>query len=271
MQGVRDLQIFQLYGEEKDAGNVSAPFFPSNGAHYLVYAIGTDVVGGSGPYTHTISESNTLSSMTIEKNIGNSQSLQFAGCRIGKYTLKAQTGNNEANFTAEVTAQSAAILSSPSAIVVTNESPFVFAEVTVQWNSFTYANLTNFTIEIDNGLKPTYTFNQSHQLQFLTPNSLHVSGSFDAVYDSLNDTNYGFFTFASVSKIAASLTFTLAHTSPAYGVVITCPKVVLSKTDQQVKVNDVVMETINFEAQYDLGGTNKTISAVITNGVSTQY
>src|SRR5271154_3501370 len=75
MTGTRDLQVYALYGQEKDAGAIGAPLFPTNGVELLVYAIGSDVVtGGSpGPYTHTILQTNTLPSVTVEKNLGNFQ------------------------------------------------------------------------------------------------------------------------------------------------------------------------------------------------------
>ncbi len=272
MQAIRDAEIYKLYGEEKDIGAITAPMFPSNGIQYLVYAIGTDAVTGTtAPYTHTVSEANVLSSMTVEKNIGNAQSLQFAGARVGKYSVKAATGNTAAEFTADLVAQSVAILDVPSTVQVVNEEPFVFAEYTLTSGGQTIAQATNFQLDIDNGLKETYTFNQSHELQFLTPTILKVSGTFDVVFDSLDATPYDFFTQMK-NGTEAALSFTMQHPASGGSIAFTLPRVVLSKTNQETKAGAVVMEVINFEGLYNLGQSPlETIGVVVTNGISAAY
>jgi hypothetical protein len=267
MQAVRDAQIYNLYGEQKNAGNVNAPLFPSNGIHYLVAAIGTDTVSGTGaPYTHTIAEANVLPSLTVEKNIGNFESLQFAGTRVSKYSIKATASNSPAEFTADLIAQSVAILTVPTTVVTVDEEPFVFAEFTLTSGANVLQQATNFQLDIDNVMKETYTFNQSSELQFLTPTALKVSGSFDVVFDDLTAGANNFFTQAK-NGTQASLTFKLAHPS-GYSIELSMPLVTLSKTNQDTKPESVVMETIDFEAMFSSGST---ISAVVTNGIATAY
>ncbi len=341
MQGIRDKQIYPLYGEEKNIGAITAPFFPSNGIAILVAAVGADVVTGTAaPYTHTVSTANTLASLTMEKNIGNFQSLQFAGCRVGKLGLKAATGNKEAEFSADFIAQTVAILTTPTTpITVVNESPFVFAEFNLTWQGYQIAQATNFDVEIDNGLKETYTFNQNHSVQFITPTSLKVSGSFDVVFDLLNNvsvsgvhytadgttgnltavsgatgivpgmsftgtnipvgaivtanggttltiskattgsgaaingasTTIDDYFYQAANGTEAALNFTMTHPA-GYSVAFNMPAVRLSKTDQKTAPGSVIMETVNFEAYYDLGqGSPKTIQVIVSNGVSAQY
>lgn len=268
MQAVRDAQIYNLYGEQKNAGNVGAPLFPSNGIRYLVAAIGTDVVTGSTPsFIHTISEANVLPSLTVEKNIGNFESLQFAGTRVSKYSIKASSGNSAAEFTADLIAQSVAVLSTPTTVVVVNEEPFVFAEFTLTSGANNLQQATNFQLDIDNVMKETYTFNQSSELQFLTPTGLKVSGSFDVVFDDLTATTNNFFTQVK-NGTQASLSFKLAHPATGGSIVFTMPLVTLSKSNQDTKPESVVMETIDFQAMFSAGST---ISAVVTNGVATAY
>ncbi len=266
MQAVRDAQIYNLYGEQKNAGSVNAPMFPTNGIRYLVAAIGTDTVTGAGPYTHTIAEANILQSLTVEKNIGNFQSLQFAGTRVSKYSIKAAAGNSAAEFTADLVAQSVAILGTPTTVVVVNEEPFVFSEFTLTSGSNAIHQATNFQLDIDNVLKETYTFNQSPEVQFLTPTALKVSGSFDVVFDNLSSTNFDWFTQA-INGSQAALSFELQHPA-GLSITFSMPLVTLSKTDQDTKPESVVMETVNFEAMYSSGST---ISAVVVNNVSTAY
>lgn len=273
MQGVRDKQIYNMYGEAKFTGNIDGPMFPSNGIPLLVYAIGTDAITGTAaPFTHTVSQANILSSITVEKNIGGFQSLQFAGCKIGKLTIKCPTGDQAASMTADVTGRSVAVLNSPTAVSVTNEIPFVWAEGTLTAFSNIRAEATNIQIDIDNGLKSTYTYSGNHGPSFITPVTLAVNGSFDVVWDSLDDSTFGDFTTMENGTLGA-LDFTLQHPGGSGASIdIQCPQIVISKYKNDLKLADVVMSTLNFEATRPLtGGSLFSIKAVISNSHSTVY
>jgi len=139
-------------------------------------------------YQHNITQNTTapfIPTVTVEKNLGNFQSLQFAGCMVNKYQLKAGTGNKEAEFTADMIAQTVQATTTPSSVVLINESPYVFAEFNLSLGGYNLYQATNFQLDIENDLKETYTFNGSHALQFLTPTQLKVSGMFDVVFDTL--------------------------------------------------------------------------------------
>ena len=159
-------------------------------------------------YQHNISQTTSapfLPSVTVEKNIGNYQSLIFDGCLINKYQLKAGTGNKEAEFTADMIAQSVSVTNAPNTVVLVNESPYVFAEFNLVLGGYSLYQATNFQLDIENNLKETYTFNGSRNLQFLTPTQLKVSGSFDVVFDTLNA--------SSVINPITGLTWTTASTT----------------------------------------------------------
>jgi hypothetical protein len=271
MQGVRDGQIYNLYGEATYNGTIGGPVFPSNGIPLLVYAIGTDVVSGTtAPYTHTVSQANQLKSVTVEKNIGGVQSLRFAGVRISKLTLKAAAGNTAAEISADGVGQSAAIVGTPAAVSTVNELGFVFAEASVTLFGNLRADVSAFDMTIDNTVKGTYTFSGQHGPSFVTPTKLHVNGTIDVVWSSLNAATYGDFT-SMVNGTLGALSFGLAHPVAANGSITTnCPQVVLSKFSNDLKIGDVVMATLNYEASKTLPSGN-TINAVITNGVSTAY
>jgi hypothetical protein len=270
MVGTRDVGVFPVYGQEKDVGAIDGPLFPTNGIEMLVYAIGTDSVSGSGPtYTHTISQAVNLASMTIEKNIGGTQSLQFAGARVGKFDIKAAATDTTADFTCDLTAQSYAILDVPSAVSLVNEEPFVFAEYTLTWNGNSLKQSSNFTISIDNGIKATYTMNGFHETQFVTPTILRVSGTFDVVWDSLDDATYGYFSQME-NQVDAQLQLALTHPASGGSITLTMPHVRLTRDVIDPKVAEVVMETISWTAHRFIG-TPSTISAVIVNSRSTAY
>jgi hypothetical protein len=273
MMGIRDAQVFNLYGEQKNLGALDGPLFPSNAIQLLVAAIGTDAVTGSGaPYTHTLSQANTLKSLTVEKNIGGRQSLQFAGAKVNKLSIKAPTGNEPVQVSADMMAQSVQILTSPTAVSITNELPFVFAEATLTLFSHARAEVTNSDINIENGIKETYTYSGNHGPSFLTPVSLKVNGVIDVVWSSLNDATYGDFANMQAGTLGA---LSIAFTHPGgsgYSVTVSMPQVTLAKVAPDQKFQDVVMSTIAYEASRPLtGGSQYTIGATVVNGASTAY
>lgn len=270
MTNVRDLQIYNLAGEAKNIGAVEGPLFPTQGIGLLAGSIGTDVVTGTvAPYTHTISTATLLPSFTVEKNVGGFQSEQYAGCRIGKMTLKCAASNTPVQITADLTGQSVTILSTPTAVTEVNELPFVFTSAALTVFGHLRSEATNVQIVIDNGLKETYTFSGQNGPNFITPASLKVNGSFDVVFSSLNDPTYGdFTTMANQTLGALSLVFTVG----ANVCTISLPQIVISKYATPLKVGDVIVATVDFQASRPLtGGSQYTIQAVVNNSVATAY
>ncbi len=271
MMNVRDLHVYNLYGEAKYQGSIDGPLFPSNAIELLVASIGTDAITGTtSPYTHTISQANSLPSLTVEKNIGAFQSLQFAGCRVGKFSLKVPTGNEAASITADVSGQSAAVLDTPTAVSVTNELPFVFAEATTSIFGTSRTEAHNVEFSIDNGLKETYTYSSNHGPSFITPVTVHASGMLDVVWDSLDDATYGDYTKMQNGTLGA-FSVTLTHpTGGGYSVQLSAPQVAYSKFSNDLKVSDVVLASLSWESTKSLP-SGYTVQAVVLNQVNTAY
>jgi len=227
------------------------------------HASGVAMVGVVAPYTHLIQQANQLSSFTIEKNLGSWESLQFAGARVGKLSIAATATDAEATMTVDAVAKSVAVLSSPSAITITNESPFVFAEATVSLFGQSVLQASSFTMDIDNGLKSTYTMNTTHNLNFLTPVTRHVSGKIDVVFTSLDDATWGYFN-QMIAGTSGTLTLTLAHPASGGSIAFTMPKVLLKKAADAVKFEDVIMTSLEYEVFLNLA-TLQTISATVIN------
>lgn len=338
----------------------SSPYFVTLDAPlYFSHNSGVAVVSVVSPFTHVVLPSNNLPSLTVEKNIGGYQSLQFQGTKIDKYSIKAEASDAPVSFTASVVAKNYSILGNstatggaqsitsiaastpstgyvtytstansfvpgqtvvvsgasatvggfnitgtvvsatattftllnsatgatssasatspaPSSISVINEIPFVFSEANLQMN-FGYGGLvtasqvSNISIDIENGLKPTYTFNQSHDLQFLTPVTRKVTGQVDVVFTSLTDAQWGFFSIMN-EQVQGSLQLTFTHPSVSpntvgnssnfsdvgYSFTIALPAVSFSKYADAIKLEDVVMTTLNFEAAYNIAGSGST-------------
>lgn len=269
LMSTRDLQVFNMYGEIKNAGSLAGPLFPSNAMELFVSSIGTDAVTGASPYTHTISQSDSLASLTIEKNIGGFQSLQFAGCMVGKLSLKCATGNQPVEMSADILAQSAAILTTPTAFSVVDEIPYIFTGATLTLFTHARAEAKSVSLTIDNGIKEDYTFNGSGNPSFLTPETLKVNGQVDVIWSSLNDSTYGDFT-SMVNGTVGALSIAFAQPATTNTITINLPKVVLSKYTNDIKVGDLVVSSLNFEAAKSLS-SGYTVQAVVVNSVSTAY
>lgn len=241
----------------------------------LVYAHGTGVqvfaVNAVGPFTHTINEQNSLPSLTVEKAIGGFQSLQFAGCKVGKFDLKMPTGNNAAELTVDLSGQSAAILDSPTPIDITQDIPFVFAEASASIFGDARPETSNVGVTIDNGLKETYTYSGHHGPSFITPVILHANGAMDVVFDSLNDTVYGDYQRLDQQTLG-TFQFALVHPNSNGSIVFNMPQVVYSKYGNDLKMEDVVMSTMTYEASRPIvGGNQWTVQATVTNDVYVAY
>jgi hypothetical protein len=243
--------------------NISSNTLTLDSALGYAHLTGVAVIGVIAPYTHSIQQANTLSSFTVEKNLGGFESLQFAGSRINKFNISTQNGDTEATFSADLVAKSSAVLVTPTTISITNENPFVFAEATVSLFSQNVLQATDFSMDIENGLVSTYTFNSSHNLQFLTPVTRRVSGKVDVVFTSLDDATWGYYT-AMVNGTNGALTFTLAHPSSGGTIVFTLPKVYLKLATDAVKMEGVIMTSLSYEAFLNLS-TLQTISATVTD------
>lgn len=347
MFGRRDVNTFPLYGQNKIAGSLSAPLFPTQGMAMICGAIGTDAAAGAGvtgtgatsattlngatlagatsivlqsatgyaqgsyiqvdvngtgptttaevrkistlvtttatldsaltyahasgaavavvtaPYTHTIAQGVTLPSFTVEKNLGGFESLKFAGARVNKLGLSVSAGNQEATTTLDLMAQSAVVQASPTAITVVNESPYVFAESTATIFGTATTQVSSVDISIENGLKDTYTFNSSHNLQFLSPVTVKASIKVDLVFTSLDDTDWGYWT-KMVNGTEGALLATLTHPTSAGTVAINFPRCRIRTSTDAVKMEDIILTTLNFDAYYDFT-TSRTVNATVTN------
>ena len=222
----------------------------------------------SGNYTHTIIQQNLLPSWTIEKCLGGYQSEQYVGCRVGKYDLKCEASNTEVNFTADIIGKGVSVLDTPSTVSVINEAPYIFAGLNLYALGASIAQAGSLEIAIDNALKPTYTFNQSHDLQFLTPTTRQVNGTFDAVFTSLDDTDWGYFNKMLSRTGAGTQGSLVANFAGAGGtsLAITLAQINLSKYADDLKLDDVIMSSISYEGSLALGDTPPTtISATAVN------
>lgn len=222
----------------------------------------TVIVGqASSLYRHSVVPNNTLNSFTIERNIGNYQSQQYAGCRVNKMGLKVPATDAEASLTCDIIAQSTTSLANPSSPITTvNEPIYTFNLLSLNQNTSVggaavqIPQANNLEINIDNGLVATYTFNNTHNLEFLTPGALVVNGTFDVIWSSLTDPNFGYFNnlFAAANNYG-TLTAELSQGTNLSSMTLTLFNVRWSKLTDEIKLGDVIKSTVSFEAALNLG------------------
>jgi hypothetical protein len=272
--------------------DVNSPTTPTTSECRLVTAIATDtltldaplvyahlttvaVISVVSPFTHTaIPNANYLPSLTVEKNLGGAvslggESIQYSGCRVGKIDIKGSATDTEAAFTTDVTAQWAQILDTPSSVTFVDENPFAFSTFDLEYNGVQYSNPTNFSLTLDNGLKPTYTMNGSQDLQFNPAVALHASGQFTNVYDSLDDSTYGFWN-KMYTETEASLSFTMTNAA-GFSVAFNMPYVDLKMDAIDPKASDVITEVISYEVRRSLSLSAFTLSMVVVNSYHLAY
>lgn len=223
------------------------------------------------PFTHFIIEQNTLPSLTVEKNIGGFQSLQFAGCRVGKFNLKAPVGNTPVEVSTDLSGRSVTVMDTPTGVTLVNEEPFVFAEANLTMFGTLRTETSTVNMTIDNGLKETYTYANQHGPAFITPCTLMVNGTIDLVWDSLDDSTYGDFNRMANGTLGA-LQFSLVHPASAGTITFNLPQIVLSKYANDLKMEDVVMSSLSYEASRPLAGADLyTVAAQVTNNTYIAY
>lgn len=249
--------------EVRKITNIATNVLTLDSALTYAHGNGSNVIIVSAPYTHQIQQANLLSAFTVEKNLGGFESLQFAGSRVGKLSVTATATDAEATVAIDMVAKSVAVLATPTAISITNETPFVFAEATVSLFGNTVLQASTFSIDIDNGLKSTYTMNATHNLNFLTPVTRHVSGKIDVVFTSLDDAAWGYFNLMTAGTTGA-LTLALVHPTTGGSVMFYMPKVLLKMVPDSVKFEDVIMTSLEYEVFLNLA-TLQTISATVVD------
>lgn len=254
--------------EVRKVTNIAALVLTLDSALIYAHASGVVVTVVQAPFVHTIQDASTIPSITVEKNIGGFQSLQFSGCRIGKLDVKAPVGNNPIDITADVSGRAVSILTSPTAVSVVNENPFVFSEATLTTFGNIRNEVKNINITVDNGLKETYTYSGSHAPSFITPVTLHVHGTFETVWSSLNDPVFGDFTNMTNGTLG-TLFLSFVHPSNLGFVNITIPQIVFSKFANDIKMEDVILSSMTFEATKPVSGQQ--LNTVTIQIGDTQY
>lgn len=217
------------------------------------------------PYTHTCIPTASLPTLSVQSRIGDTQAQEWAGVAVNKFSLKGQATNTAIDFTADVIAKTYAINDSPAFINVIDESPLEWVGLTTTYNNLTVSQANNLTFDLDNGVVEDYTFNQQHTVEFLTPAKLIANGTFDVIYNSLDDPEWGFFSQILSNQISTGLSFNFTGPNgSAFEVIM--DKVNLSTYKDAVKEGETIKTTLGFEAALSLSDTPvRTLKVLVTD------
>ena len=251
----------------------------------LALKVATIANGGAGlviqrvkaPFYHNVVPSNAfLNSYTIEKNLANYQSEQYAGVRVDKFSLKLPTSNAEASFTADLIAKGVEILDSPTAITVDTAAPYVFTEGAVNFNGKALVQATNIEFTIENTVKDTYSIVNSTLPTFLTPTTRKITGKLTMIWVSNDDDDWGYFKkmipslATNGTPFQADLNLTLTHPLGAGSFYVDFPQVNFAKVGDEIKIGDVIMQTFDFTAAYSIAA-GTVMSSYVANSQPSAY
>jgi hypothetical protein len=163
------------------------------------------------------------------------------------------------------------VLDSPTAIILDQSPPWVFAEASLNvFGDSSVVNMSTFKANFDNGIKDVWTLNGTHELQFLVPASFKASGTMTAVWTSFDDADWGYFNKA-LSATQGVLTASFTHPSNnKESLVLSFPQVNFTKYKDDLKTKDVVMSNLTWEASYQFSSSTR-FTAYLTNTVNTGY
>jgi Phage tail tube protein len=229
------------------------------------------------PFFHGVAPQNRPISLTLEKNIGGFESEQYSGCMVNTYALKLPTTNAEASFSADIMAAGVATLSTPTTVAgIDQEVPFVFAEGALSLFGQSLTTVNNVTLNLGNTVKDTYTVGNTHLPAYLTPTTRTLSGSLTVVFYSLDDPTYGYFkaslpsTATAGSPTQGALSLTLTHPGTNGSFFINIPQINIEKIADEIRIGDVVMQTLDFHASYSIA-SGYMLQSYFSNGTATGY
>ena len=219
----------------------------------------SNTTSGGNIHTMTPNESG-ITPLTVEKALATLTSQQYTGCLINKAAFKMATNapvKVDYDIIGQVDAQIAP--STPSYVA---DTPYALANIAVSKFGLADPNVHMLDFEIDNGIKPVYTFSGQRFSTLNYSGARKIVGKLTTILQSMTDYNNA------MAGTPGQLVVTL--TQGASSCTFTLPKIVWGKPAQPLKIGELIYQEIPFTAYY-LPGTPYDIQAVVVNNVPTAY
>lgn len=254
-------------GARVHEGEFTMDFYPDYIAYFLYAALGSvasQLAGGEAAvYEHTITESESKPSFTIEQAI-TENIRRYAGCLIPNFTISGAAGE-PVKFTAGVKAKSQASASKISA-AYTTVRPYNWADVDFKIGGSSVAQVENFEINYNNNLELLHTLNQSNDPGYSYVRASEVTGTIELYLDATTTaymTDYLANTDRSINLVITGDSIGSAENLELN---LTIPKAVFTTAETPIR-DDYNLLTVNFEGIYDTA-TSKLIDIVVTNEIA---
>ena len=154
--------------------------------HWIATAFGSASSSGSGPYTHTYSEADTLPSITIENGIDldtTDSVVKLLGCKLDEVTLSGAVGEPirfRAVFFYKTETEDTTIDANPAS---DSEEPFTFAQASVELpDGTTLDRVQRLEFALRNNLIKAYT-SGSRFLSKIVAGARDYTLSFDKTFE----------------------------------------------------------------------------------------
>lgn len=253
------------------AGSPSCYLRTKDAAGILEGVLGTRITSGVGPYTHTITGSNTtVPYMTFWQNLGGDMLVnRFVDCVIDKVKISGGTGE-PLELELDVIGLKGERLTTGYPTETTQSTPLLYHQVSVTKGGSAKNSVNSFEIEIENGHE-LQQGNGSVTAYDVAPGERKVSGSLTMLFETIEDyamfhTGSGSGTTPSAAVQTEALVIKAANGADDY-VEFTIPAVAYTsyEVEPDAKGGPIVAQ-INFEAE--VSGSSPIITAVVKNATA---
>ena len=216
------------------------------------------VPSGTTAFTHNLypdqPNASSYKTFTIEKNIS-IESLQYAGGVVNKASLTATTKDAvKIDYDVVAIVDSGAI--SASTPVFSASTPYALSGYGINLFGSSDTSVTSVSLDIDNGVKPYWTFNQSSMPNVAPPTVRMVKGKFTNIVQSD--------TYRANSIAGTTGSFSPSFTSGANSVTFTMPKCVITSLNYSLKVGDLIVYDASYDALLNEATSYDIIATVVT-------
>ena len=258
LKGTRSVATYSALGEFKPTGKFTIPLFVDQGMQPFCAAIGTDSVTGTNPATHTIKpdqpNASTWKTLSVEYHRAGLDSRQFAGAYFNKAAIKFTT-KDVATVQYDWLAMTDTNVA-PTTPTWGSSSPLALANYAISLFGSPDISVMTTDINLDNGAKQYWTFNSSNFPQAIPPLARVVTGQWTNIVQSA--------TYYADMLAMTTGAFAFTATQGSASVQINLPTIVITKISQPLKVGEVFIYTVDFQALYN-NADGYDIEAIVVN------
>jgi Phage tail tube protein len=263
-RGVLSKNIGSFIGARKHEGEYEMDFFGDYTAYLLSSAFGgvsSALKGGeSVVYNHTLTESETKPSFTIEQVVGENVR-RYAGAIASGFKISGKAGDVVSlNIPLKAKSQASATKITPA---YTTVRPFNFVDSVVKIGGSQLSNVTAFELEYSNNIEFGHALNNSNDAAFNYVKGSEVKGKLEIYLDNTSLTEYNNYLSKTDRALDFEFTGDTIGTASNYKVTVNVPKAAYTMSETKLG-EDYNLLVIEFTGIYD-PATSRLLNMVVTN------